>query len=800
MAQRQGTDHVIHEYPGINEAELFSVIETDAGWYFSARVLNELDGGSLGRGTNEGVADADSNAALGYIYLGVSKSSIYASRKNIFIRNFGVSIVAGIILLSLMYIVLRNITRPLEKLSELMEMGRQGEYPEKTHVRGTKEVSDISHVFNEMIFAIKEREQNLSLTLDSIGDAVIVTDAEGCVVRMNPVAETLTGWALQEAKGRSVKDIFPIIDATTREPIKSPVDKVLESGETLYLGDHTTLIAKDKTEYQIADSAAPIRNEAGEILGMVLVFNDVTEQYQLRELVSRSERDMQAMMNNYPAIIYVRDKSGRITFINKQFEDIFNIKSEEIVGKTLDEAFSEDVVDGTKDKVTGKATAEIIKQMMSHDEDVLKATHALQFEEEAILSGYLHKYLSINFPLFDEDKNIYAICGISTDITEHKKQEEQLRRSQKMDALGKLTGGVAHDYNNMLGVVIGYAQILESQLQESPKHKNYAQKILHAGERGAMLTKKLLAFSSQKKVSADAVNINALLHEERDMLEKVITARIILQLDLAENLYSVYLDVWDLEDAIVNLSINAMHAIKDNGQLTIATSNQTISEMDSKLLQIEPGSYVRLSMTDNGCGMDDETKDKIFEPFYTTKGSKGTGLGLTQVYGFVERSGGAIQIYSELGQGTEFVMYFPAREEEAGRKEDKNKNSAENYKGYESILIVDDESALLELTCEVLNQQGYRTLCASSAAQALKLLESESIDLLLSDIIMPGMNGYQLAAMVKKDYPEIKVQLASGFSDSRHAEMVDDELHANMIQKPYKSTDLLKRVHDILAD
>ncbi len=783
LAQANKPEHIEHKYLKVNVNEPFKVLETDEAWYFSALVLNEVGSGNIGDVFFE-VDNSNSKVILGSIQLGLSKSGIVISRKNIFIRNFIVSSIIGLLLLYAMYIVLRNITRPLEKLSALMEQGRQGEYSDKAKVQGTKEISEITHVFNEMISAIKEREQNLSLTLDSIGDAVIVTDASGYVVRMNPVAEALTGWCLQDAKGLSVKKIFPIIDATTRVPIKSPVDKVLETGETIYLSNHTTLIAKDNTEYQIADSAAPIRNDANEILGMVLVFNDVTEQYQLREIASRSQRDMQQMMNNYPAIICIRDVGGHLKFVNQHFESLFNVQREEVMGKTLADVLPD----------------EVACKMALNDEYVLNVQHSLQFEEEVEIDGQIRNYLSIRFPLFDDENKIYAICGISTDITEHKKQEEQLRRSQKMDALGKLTGGVAHDYNNMLGVVMGYAEILKNQLSDNEKHKNYAQKILHAGERGAKLTKKLLAFSRKQKTVADAVNINALLQEERDMLEKVITARITLMLDLSDDLKMVHLDEGDLEDTIVNLCINAMHAIKDNGQLTISTKNTVITDVDAKLLQLRAGDYVCLTVTDTGCGMDAQTKEKIFEPFYTTKGEMGTGLGLAQVYGFIERSGGAVQVYSEINQGTEFVIYFPSYEEDDNTTSHENAPIDENKTGYESILIVDDEQPLLELTCEILNDQGYRTVCASNAEQAIELLKTQSFDLLLTDIIMPGMNGYQLASLVKKQYPEIKIKLASGFSDDRHAEMIDDELYLNIIQKPYQSSVLLKAVRDVLDE
>lgn len=783
LIERVGDGHVSHGYLDVSEAKPVQIVETSAAWYISMLVVNKYNAGNLADSFLE-LEQGAVSSALGYVHLTVSKTSINVSRQNIFMKNFFASASVGLMLLLIMYFVLRHLTQPLEALSALMEQGRQGNYSEDVAVSGTREITKISHTYSEMIAAIKEREENLSLTLDSIGDAVISTDINGCIIRMNPVAEALTGWSLKQATGKSVKDVFPIIDATTRKEIKNPVEKVLATGETVYLSNHTTLISKDKTEYQIADSAAPIRNEAGDILGMVLVFNDITVQYKLRQAAVKSERDMQAVMDNSPAAIYVKDLQGKYLFINRSFEALFKIKREDIVEKTDYNIFS-------------KETADILH---SNDQIVLDSKQVLEIEEKVPHDDGVHNYLSVKFPLFDEDEMVYAVCSISTDITERLKQEEKLQRSQKMDALGKLTGGVAHDYNNMLGVVMGYADLLELQLKDQPKLVDYVKKIIHAGERGSQLTKKLLAFSKQKSGDARILNLNELLRDESDMLQKVLTARITLVMELADDLWPVYVDSGDLEDAIVNLSINAMHAIKENGQLTISTRNKNISRTAASLLQIPSGDYIRLSVTDTGCGMDDVTCDKIFEPFFTTKGEKGTGLGLAQVYGFMGRSNGAVQVYSELGHGTEVVLYFPAQKTVEDGVQSKDAVSVGDYKGNETILLVDDEPALLELSSVILSQKGYRTIEAGDAKQALQILETETVDLIISDVIMPGMDGFQLAKLVQKKYPEIKIQLASGFTDNRHSDDETEILQAEMINKPYQANVLLKRIRQLLDE
>ena len=396
------------------------------------------------------------------------------------------------------------------------------------------------------------------------------------------------------------------------------------------------------------------------------------------------------------------------------------------------------------------------------------------------------------------------MCGTHTDITERKQAEHEkeilqreLQQSQKMEALGKLTGGIAHEYNNMLAIIMGFSELLKDSLIKQPKLLKYTNEIQHAGDRAAKLTSKLLTFSRQNIPKAENLNLNDLLQMLHHMLEKTLTVRINLVFNLQENLWQVWLDEGDMEDAILNMSINAMHAIEGNGQLTIQTSNQNVNQMDAQSLGIEPGDYVLLSFEDTGCGFDDEIKEKIFDPFFSTKGEKGTGLGLSMVYGFVHDSGGVIKVNSELGQGTQFTLYFPRYYGSSRAQQLTADNPVETFKENKSILVVDDESSLLDLTNEILSSHGFKVYCAESAKEAVNILQHETIDILLSDVIMPEMDGYQLAAIVKEKYPEIKIQLASGFSDDRNMGMVDEHLQNNLLHKPYSSQELLLRMREL---
>ncbi|VAW58250.1 hypothetical protein MNBD_GAMMA11-2823 [hydrothermal vent metagenome] len=779
LIEHQEFEHIYHAFPSVSKKDPFNVIETTDSWYFSALVFikQETDKSTKEHSKNK------TSGPIGYINLAISKKGIKDSRQHIFIRNFFMSSIVGFILLFLTYLALRNLTRPLEKLSRLMEQGERGEYHENTSIRGTREIADMSNTFNNMVHAIREREQNLSLTLDSIIDAVIATDANGLITRMNPVAERLTGWTLKDAQGLSIKDIFPLINVTTREKINNPLAKVLTQGETVYLSNHTTLISKDSTEFQITSSASPIRNKNEETLGMVLVFNNVTEQYQLRQAAKKNKRDMQAVMDNSPAVIYVKDLSGRYTFVNRCFEDLFHLDRSAITGKTDHDIFP----------------AHIADEFRQNDLAALTAGKTLESEELAPHDDGMHNYVSMKFPLFDDNGHAYAVCGISTDITEMRKQEEQLRQAQKMDALGKLTGGIAHDYNNMLGIVLGYAEILSEDLKELPELKKCAEYICHASKRSIKLTKKLLAFSRHKAADTDTIDLNFMLSSMQDMLNKTLTARIKLIYDLDDELWPIHLDINDLEDALINLCINAMQAIEDTGQLTIRTRKLQLNLEEAITLHISPGDYVLLSIIDNGCGMDETTRQKIFEPFYSTKGEEGTGLGLAQVYGFVERSKASIQVHSEKNKGSHFALYFPRHADiEYTITTGPPEHSTTNLDGTETILIVDDEPPLNELISGLLKSHGYTVFSAENGEQALRILEKEHIDLLLSDVIMPEMDGYQLASIVQEKYPEVKIQLASGFTDNRHSHMVSSELKNSLLDKPFEYYVLLQRLRTIL--
>ncbi|PCJ14837.1 MAG: hypothetical protein COB04_14325 [Gammaproteobacteria bacterium] len=400
----------------------------------------------------------------------------------------------------------------------------------------------------------------------------------------------------------------------------------------------------------------------------------------------------------------------------------------------------------------------------------------------------------------DENNAPLRMIGLDTNITQRRQHEEQLRRTQKMDALGKLTGGIAHDFNNILGVISGYSELLAESLSDQSKLVGYAQAISHASGRGAKLTSKLLGFTRVKRSDPQVLDLNSLLVGQQDLLRKTLTVRIQLKLNLGSDLWSSRLDSDDLEDAILNISINAMHAIEGRGELDITTRNQRLDFIEAKQLSLTRGDYVVLSIADSGVGMDKDTQDKIFEPFFSTKGEMGTGLGLSQVYGFVDRSNGCIKVYSEVGGGACFELYFPRYIEQPRVNALPKHDRVGELEGKNVILIVDDEAQLLDVTKEILQNQGYSVVCAQSGKKALDILNKSQVDLLISDVLMPEMNGYELSALVKERYPTVKIQLVSGYSDDAEKNIVKKSKQANLLQKPISSKDLLVRIKTLLDE
>lgn len=434
-------------------------------------------------------------------------------------------------------------------------------------------------------------------------------------------------------------------------------------------------------------------------------------------------------------------------------------------------------------------------QKVLQDKSQLEGIETFSFPEYRIQrdDGEILTILARAFPVKDENGNVLKITGIAEDVTELRKNEELLRRTQKLDALGQLTGGIAHDYNNMLGVITGYSELLLARSVLDDKSKKYVEEIYNAAKRGANLTNRLLGFSKHKPSQSSIENLNEIVGNSRSMLEKTLTVSINIHIKLEENIWLTKIDKSAFEDTLINICINAMHAMPEGGDLFITTQNKCLDEKEALSLGLVEGRYILLTIRDTGTGIDNETQMKIFDPFFTTKKDKGTGLGLSQVYGFMLRSNGVIKVNSEPNKGSVFNLYFPICEDSLmldkiiEEEPDKYSKVETPYR----ILVVDDEPGLVKLTSEILLEQGYEVLQASNADQALEVLKTFNADAVLSDVLMPGISGYELAEILQERFPRIKIMLMTGFSGQ------NEPLGPNVIdiiQKPYQASELLSKI------
>lgn len=484
---------------------------------------------------------------------------------------------------------------------------------------------------------------------------------------------------------------------------------------------------------------------------------------------------LQAILDHSPAMVFLKDTEGRYLLTNRQFERTFHLVREAVVGKTDRELFAPDQAEA----------------FMANDRQVFRAGAPMEFEEVAIHDDGPHTSLVVKFPLRNEAGAVYAICGITADITERKRLEAQLRQAQKMEAIGRLAGGIAHDFNNLLTVINGCSDLLLREDGPDTTVAKHAGAINQAGLRAADLTRQLLAFSRRQVVRPKVLDLNGLVTNLAEMLRRLIGEDIRLATVLATEPLRVKADPGQLEQILMNLAVNARDAMPQGGTLTIET------EPVRGDVAVAPGQgaaahgpRVRLTIRDTGCGMDEATRAHIFEPFFTTKEQgKGTGLGLAMVYGIVAQCGGTVAVDSVPGQGAAFMIDLPPVSDsvEAEEVESGTDRPSEPQARGETILLVEDDQAVRMFVRRRLAEWGYEVLEAAGGEEALQLAGRHPgpIHLLLTDVVMPGMSGQQLAARVKGRWPGTNILFMSGYPGETVARHGLEGLGGSFLQKPF---------------
>jgi two-component system, cell cycle sensor histidine kinase and response regulator CckA len=519
------------------------------------------------------------------------------------------------------------------------------------------------------------------------------------------------------------------------------------------------------------------------------LFADQIERMKTLSALSESEKIFSTFMEKSPIYVFFKDHNMRPLKLSANYEKMLGRPVSDILGKSMFELFPPDLAES----------------MVADDMRILNEGKQVTVEEE--LEG--RHYITIKFPIHINGKPTY-LAGFTIDITDQKLAERekermqgQLIQSQKMEAIGQLAGGVAHDFNNMLTVIIGHAELLRTETAPDSPSASSLRDILKAARHSADLTQQLLAFARKQMVNPIVIDINIVIEDMLNMLHRLIRENITLKWLPDTTPCRVLIDPVQIDQLLANLTVNARDALIDGGIIVIETGKVDCDDEYCKNhTGLNPGKYIMLSVSDNGCGIDKEVLSRIYEPFFTTKPNhKGTGLGLATVYGIVKQNSGFISVYSEPGQGTTFKIFFPLVAD-ATVKSEIDTQSTMVTSGTETILIVEDEQAILDLGVKILSRQGYTVLSAHNPADAIDLAEKyrKHIHLVLTDVVLPEMNGRELMNHIKMLHPEAGSLYMSGYTAEIIAHHGVLEEGVNFIQKPFDVTRLIRKVRSILDE
>ncbi|MBN1782403.1 response regulator [bacterium] len=640
----------------------------------------------------------------------------------------------------------------------------------------------------EMEKRLKENQRWLSTTLKSIGDGVIATDTDGIVTFVNSKAEIMTGWASDEAIGQPLHEIFRIYDEKTKKSLESPVDQVLKNSYDSGVFGHCILINKLSQEIDISENAAPIKDEKGDVKGVVLAFQDISERMRFERAMRESEERFRSVVENSHTGILVVDTQFRCVYANRELTQILMYSEEEIQGQDFRAFLSDHEKNILTEHRIHLDRGE--KVPSRHDFEIMRK------------DGEKRQMQVVVSPVKSPDGHSQTVIQL-LDVTERNKLEQQLRHAQKMKAVGTLAGGVAHDFNNIMTAIRGCTDLVISQIETDDPIYQDLKEVQVSAERASDLTRQLLFFSRNQPMEMIPMNFNKTLEGLFKMLHRLIGEDIGISTSLAPDLWNVRADKGSIEEVVMNLAVNARDAMPKGGKLTIKTDNIEVDKTYClNTPEAKPGNYVCISVEDSGIGMEKETMERIFEPFFSTKGpGRGTGLGLAVVYGIVKQHDGWINVYSEPNHGSTFKIYLPVSTDEALVEREKIDPAILVGKG-ERILVVEDEQRVRDLAKKVLGKHNYQVITAENMAEAEAIFKKEKGDfeLLFSDVVLPDGNGIELTDRLIKKKKNFKVILSSGYTDKKSQWEIIKKRGIRFLQKPYSLVALLQAVREILDE
>ena len=627
----------------------------------------------------------------------------------------------------------------------------------------------------------------LRAVVETAVDGVILIDAQGSVLMFNPACEKLFQYAADEVIGQNVKVLMP---ALYRDSHDGYLGNYHRTGERKIIGIGREVLGrrKDGSTFPMHISVGETKQDEGSSI-FVGILHDLTERERVEGILRESAAQLRAVVDTAVDGVILIDADGRILKFNPACEKLFRYQADEVIGANVKMLMPEPYRSGHDGYIRNFVTTGEKKIIGIGREVIGRRKDGSTFPMDLSVGEAKQDGSSI-------------FVGVIHDLTDRKRTEAQLIQAQKMEAVGQLSGGIAHDFNNLLTVIVGNAEHLSEQLSARQDLKRLAEDICNAGERGAELTQRLLAFGRKQLLRPVETECNKLLDSIHKLLRRTLREDVEVTTQLDPELRVAFADPSQLESAILNLALNAQDAMSSGGRMIISTANASLDNREHNIHpDVRDGAYVVIAVTDNGEGMPKAVLDRAFEPFFTTKEvGKGSGLGLSMVYGFAKQSNGHVSIYSEPGLGTTVRIYLPALTAKA-------KDAAAQVpwevgpSGAETVLIVEDDPFVRSYAVMSLQTLGYHVIAAVDGREAMQQLQTGAhIDLLFTDIVMPGgVNGWELAGLARKTRPDLRVLLTSGYALETLAANGHLQEGSAILSKPYRKAELARRLREALS-